>query len=109
MHELALMEDLVTTVSDAVGDATVLAVRLEVGLLSGVVADSLRFCFDVCTQGTRLERAALDIIDVPGLARCNQCEQPIELGASWRACPCGSWDLALVRGEELRLLQVEVC
>jgi hydrogenase nickel incorporation protein HypA/HybF len=66
MHELALMESLVETVVENVGNAKVASVRLEVGRLAAVVPDSLRFCFDVCARGTSLEGAVLEIIEMTG-------------------------------------------
>ncbi len=60
------MESLVTTVEENVGAARVTAVRLEVGKLACVAPEALRFCFDVCAQGTCLEGARLEILDLPG-------------------------------------------
>jgi hydrogenase nickel incorporation protein HypA/HybF len=41
-------------------------VRLEIGRLSAVVPDSIRFCFDICAQGTPLEGAELEIVESAG-------------------------------------------
>ena len=51
MHELAIAESVVETVTQRLPDAKVTCVCLEVGALSGVVPDSIRFCFDLdrCT------------------------------------------------------------
>ena len=57
MHELALMESLVDAVRENVRGARVKTVRLEVGKLSCVLPDALRFCFEISTQGTELEGA----------------------------------------------------
>ena len=46
-------------------DAPVRRVRLEIGRLSGVVPDAVRFCFDLVAAGTTLEGAVLEI-DEPG-------------------------------------------
>jgi hydrogenase nickel incorporation protein HypA/HybF len=66
VHELALMDDLVATIADEIGDARVVAVRLEVGRDAGAVPRALEFCFDVCTRGTLLEGASLEIHEVEG-------------------------------------------
>lgn len=66
MHELALMEDLVDAVSVAIADAKVHVVRLVVGAEAGASPHALRFCFDICTRGTPLEGAALEIVETPG-------------------------------------------
>ena len=66
MHELALMEDLVDAVSVEIADAKVHVVRLVVGAEAGASPHALRFCFEICTRGTPLEGAALEIVETPG-------------------------------------------
>lgn len=66
MHELALMEDLVGVVTEETVGARVHVVRLRVGREACVSPDALQFCFDVCTRGTALEGAALEIIEGAG-------------------------------------------
>ena len=66
MHELALMDDLVEMVRDKIGARRVRVIRLVVGARSGVMADALRFSFDVCIEGTSLAGAALEVIDTEG-------------------------------------------
>src|SRR3954471_13535299 len=66
MHELALMDGLVSAVGERIPEGRITAVRIEVGLLAAVLPDALRFCFDICTSGTRLEGATLDIREVSG-------------------------------------------
>jgi len=63
VHELSLMEDLVEAVTSEIGDARVHVVRLVVGSEAGASPHALRFCFEVCTHGTALEGAALEIIE----------------------------------------------
>ncbi len=60
------MDDLVTTIASEVGDARVLAVFLEVGRDAGAVPRALSFCFDVCSRGTSLEGASLEIHETDG-------------------------------------------
>lgn len=108
MHELALMESLVDAVVEQVGTQRVTRIQLEIGILAGVAIDAMRFSFDVCVKGTSLDGAELDIIEVAGLARCRTCgfEQAASSLAS--PCSCGSFDRSLVRGDGLRLTEVEV-
>jgi len=107
MHELALMENVVDAVVEATARRVAL-VRLEIGVLAGVDLDALRFCFGVCTAGTTLAGAELDVVLVPACARCRTCgaEQPTRSLAAARTC--GSFDRELVTGDELRLKEVEV-
>lgn len=108
MHELALMESLVETVRESVGEARVTLVRLEVGRLTCVVPEALSFCFDVCVSGTSLEGAAIEILEIEGRGRCRACgrERAVELPGG--PCGCGAVDVEVLAGEELRLKEVEV-
>lgn len=102
------MESVVEAVVDRLGDQRVAVVRLEIGKLAGVVVDAMRFSFDVCVQGTPLAGAELDIVEVAGLARCRACGLEQATSSFAAACECGSFDRELVRGTELRLVEVEV-
>ncbi|MDQ3463984.1 MAG: hydrogenase maturation nickel metallochaperone HypA [Actinomycetota bacterium] len=107
MHELSITESLVAAILERV-EGRIQTVTLMVGRLSGVVGESVRFCFDVCTQGTRLEGAALDIIDIPGRVRCLTCDVELELPDTILLCTCGSANVDIVGGQELRIKNVEV-
>lgn len=108
MHELSITESVIAAVTDKVGDRKVERVALAVGKLSGVVADSVYFYFDLCAEGTPLEGAKLEIIEVPGRALCRSCANEVELEDMIALCPCGSADLEILAGEDLRIKEVEV-
>jgi hydrogenase nickel incorporation protein HypA/HybF len=63
MHELAITEAVVAQVTERLPSSKVTLVRLEIGALSGVVADSVRFCFELVAEGTNLEGASLEIVE----------------------------------------------
>jgi hydrogenase nickel incorporation protein HypA/HybF len=109
MHELAIAESIVEAVGEHVGDARVTRVVLEVGALACVEPDAIRFCFSACAQGTAADGAALEIVEVPARARCRTCgaaEVPVDPRIP--LCECGSADLDLVDGGQLRVRAVEV-
>jgi hydrogenase nickel incorporation protein HypA/HybF len=81
---------------------------LEVGKLSAVLPDALRFCFDAAAEGTAAEGARLDIVEVPGIARCRACGARVELSRPFGRCECGGSDLEWLSGEELRIKEMEV-
>lgn len=108
MHELAITQSVVAAVRERLGDAPVRAVTLEVGALSGVVPDSVRFCFDLCTEGTPLAGARLDVLEIPGRGNCRACGADVAMADLFPLCPCGSADLDVRAGQELRIKQVEV-
>ena len=66
MHELSITRNVVAIVSERAVGQRVTRVRLEIGRLSAVVPDSIRFCFDICAQGTPLEGAELEIVESAG-------------------------------------------
>ncbi len=66
MHELSITRNVVAIVSERAEGQRVTRVRLEIGRLSAVVPDSIRFCFDICAQGTPLAGAELEIIESAG-------------------------------------------
>jgi hydrogenase nickel incorporation protein HypA/HybF len=108
MHELSISQGIVESVCDAVPEGQVLTVTIEIGRLSGVVPDAVRFCFDECARGTRLEGARLDIVDVGGRGRCASCQQELEMEELITPCRCGNLFHEILRGQELRIRSVEV-
>ncbi len=108
MHELAIIEGVVDAVTERMGDAKISCVRLEIGALSGVVNDSLRFCFELATEGTSLAGASLEIIQVPGRCRCRACGSEFSPDGLILLCPCGSADAAVLAGRELKIASVKV-
>ena len=73
MHELALTQSIVEMVAEHAQGRTVKRVTLEVGKLTCVMPDALRFCFDLVAAGTALDGAMLDIREIEGRARCAAC------------------------------------
>ena len=66
MHELGIAQEVVALVAEhAQGKVT--RVVLEIGKLSAILPDAVRFCFDLCSEGTVVAGAQLEIIEIPGL------------------------------------------
>lgn len=108
MHELAVTESVVSTVCEYVGKARVVRVRLLVGKLSGVVPDAVSFCFDVCAAGTPCEGARLEVEEVSARVHCRVCNTELVLDDPIPLCTCGSADLDVLSGRELKIKEVEV-
>jgi hydrogenase nickel incorporation protein HypA/HybF len=108
MHELAITESVVASVAERLPGSRVTSLRLEIGALSGVVADSVRFCFDLVAEGTDLEGATLEIDEPLGRCLCRGCGT--EFAPDWpiMACPCGSADVTVLSGQDLRIISVQV-
>jgi len=74
-----------------------------------VVPDALRFCFDAVVRGTMVEGATLRIEATPGMAWCLPCGSEVPLASVGDACPrCGSYQLSVTRGSEMRVKEIEI-
>jgi hydrogenase nickel incorporation protein HypA/HybF len=108
VHELAITESIVDAVTGRLPDARITRVSLEIGPMSGVVADSVRFCFDLVTEGTNLEGALLEITQPPASCHCLLCLADFEPDGPIALCPCGSAEVAVLTGQELKITSVQV-
>ena len=108
MHELGIALQVVDALAERAAGARVTRVVLEVGMLTAVLPDSLRFCFELATEGTSVHGATLEIIERPGRARCVACSRELELRRPYGRCACGGSELEWLSGEELRIFEMEV-
>ena len=112
MHEMSLAEGVVQIVEDTAraNDAqAVCAVWLELGVLSHVELEALRFAFDVVKRGTVAGDARLEVIKTPGRAWCMPCGESVDLARLGDPCPrCGSHQLQVTQGEEMRVKEIEI-
>lgn len=108
MHELGITREVVAVASARGDGARVRRVTLEIGRLSAVMPDAIRFCFPVCAAGTAVENAELEIIEIAGRARCRECNSDLILDELFGCCPCGSGDLDWLAGTELKIKSIEV-
>lgn len=108
MHELSVAQGIVEMIAERVGERPVIRVRLEIGRVSGVMVDAVRFCFDAVAAGTPVEGAALEIDEPPGLGRCRSCGADVAMADLLTPCACDSFDIEVVSGHQLRIREVEV-
>jgi hydrogenase nickel incorporation protein HypA/HybF len=66
VHELELIEEVVSAVMKWSRGARVHAVRLLVGRQAAVSPFALRSCFDLCVIGTVLDGSRLTIVEAEG-------------------------------------------
>jgi hydrogenase nickel incorporation protein HypA/HybF len=112
MHEMALAEGMLEIVEATArrNDATrVTEVRLEIGALSHVEPEALRFCFDAVTRGSLADGATLAIDVLPGKAWCMPCGEAVPLATLGEACPrCGGYQLTVTAGDTMRVKDIVV-
>jgi len=113
VHELAVTEGILKVALEAAaqaGRARILAIDLVIGDLSGMVDDSIQFYFDILSRDTAAAGATLRFRREPANVTCQAC------GAAYTAQPplrplcaqCGSAQLRVVGGRELRVESIEV-
>lgn len=108
MHELGITSNIVAIVTEHAGEQQVKCVVLDIGKLSAIMPDAIRFCFDICSKDTLLEDAKLEINEIPGLGRCQSCGAEIELEEIFDLCSCGSNQVTCIAGEVLKIKEIEV-
>jgi hydrogenase nickel incorporation protein HypA/HybF len=107
MHEFSIAMDIVDiAVSSARNEAATVVkeIEVEVGQLSGVVMEALRFSLEAAVKGTMLETARKNLVLVPGKARCTRCSEEYDTDTLFRPCPaCGALAPEIIQGRELRV------
>ena len=95
MHEMALAEgilDIVLSYADKNEAKKVTEISVLVGEMTGVVDESLEFCFTSIAKDTKAEGAKLILKRIPLVARCLEC---------------GSLRMETISGRELRVESLE--
>ena len=109
---MSLCESIVQIIEDnarSQGFSRVRTVWLEIGELSGVEVEAMRFGFEVVSRDTMADGARLEIIELPGLAWCMQCQKGVPTHRRFDPCPaCGGFQLQVTGGDEMRIKELEV-
>jgi hydrogenase nickel incorporation protein HypA/HybF len=113
MHELAIVQELIklaeVELSRARFEGKVKVLTIKVGKLSGASPEALQFAFEAVAPSTRLKGARLDIEEPKPMCRCLNCGFEQEVDGYLFECPaCGSGDIVIDGGRDLRLDSLEV-
>ena len=112
MHEMSLAEGVRGIVEDAAraqGFSRVSAVVLEIGELSSVEVEALRFCLEAVLRDSVAEGARIEVEALPGVGWCMQCERSVAVHRLYDACPhCGGYQVHPTGGTEMRVKDLEV-
>ena len=112
MHEMSLAEGVLQLVEDTArreSPSRVKLVVLEIGRLSSVEPEAIKFCFEAVTHGSIAQGAALEIIAVPGAGWCMQCAETVPMSELYGACPkCDSHQVQPTGGTEMRVKEIEI-
>jgi hydrogenase nickel incorporation protein HypA/HybF len=108
MHEIGIARNVIEAALNAVpSGGSLTGVTVSIGPLSPVVADSLRFGFEVASPGTPAEGTTLEIIDVPLVVHCDSCDDDLESDdAALLRCPRCGGSVTVVSGNETLVTSV---
>ena len=109
---MSLAEGVLQLVEDAARKqefSKVTAVWLEIGQLSGVEVEAMKFCFDAVTRDSIADGARLEIIALPGIGWCMACSATVPMTEVFGECPqCGGYQMQVTGGTEMRVKELEV-
>ena len=112
MHEMSLAEGVLQLIEDSARQqnfSKVSTVWLEIGELSGVEVEAMKFCFDAVTRDSVAQGARLEIITLPGTGWCMACALSVPRSEVFGECPhCGGHQMQVTGGTEMRLKELEV-
>jgi hydrogenase nickel incorporation protein HypA/HybF len=112
MHELSLAYSAIELIEKAARRESfgrVRVLRMEIGRLSCVEPEALRFAFESAAAGTCAEGAQLEIDRVEGSGACPACGAAVAMEQVYDLCPaCGAHPLRVVRGLEMRVKHLDV-
>lgn len=112
MHELSIAQNIVEMIQHHVPKSEwnrVIAVRLKIGAVAGIVPDSLEFSFHAITSETALTHARLLMEKIPFRIRCQACLATTENEYGFAVCStCESTDVEVLSGTELQVSEIEI-
>ncbi|MEU4422562.1 hydrogenase maturation nickel metallochaperone HypA [Actinoplanes sp. NPDC024001] len=108
MHELAIATNVADAVCERAAGRRVRRVTVRIGALTAVVPEAMRWCFRLAAEGTVADGADLEIEHQPGAGHCRSCGADFGLPDLVLLCPCGSADVEVTAGRDLRIISMEV-
>jgi hydrogenase nickel incorporation protein HypA/HybF len=109
---MSLAEGVLQLIEDAARaqDFTrVTTVWLEIGQLSGVEVEAMKFCFDAVMRDSIADGARLEVIALPGVGWCMECSKSMPMAEVFGECPqCGGYQMQVTGGTEMRVKELEV-
>lgn len=109
MHEIGLAEAILEAVERRAAGRPVSRARIRAGALLRVVEPSMDQAFQLVTEGTLAEGAAIDLVVTPARLTCRSCGHDGSTLDPLAACPaCGAGDVEVTGGDELVLESIEI-
>ncbi|MEN6460565.1 MAG: hydrogenase maturation nickel metallochaperone HypA [Syntrophomonas sp.] len=106
MHELALIESVLTMVKENAQTNNIkkiTIIKLVVGKFSMAVPESLQFAFEAFKDEEMFAEAVLEIKETPIICQCKACGHEFEVDDTYRfkCSQCGDSSIEIISGREL--------
>jgi len=112
VHELSVTESILEiALRSAVGSDAIRVTRINItiGDLSSFVDDSIRFYWDLISQGTLCEGASLQLMRIPAQLVCLDCGASYTMAGELIPCPsCLSSRVNIAGGNGFRVDSIDV-
>lgn len=112
MHEISLLENVLEILEEhakSQGFSQVKKIRMEIGKLSCVEPDALRFGFDVVMKNTLVGNAELEIRQTQGCGTCKHCGQIVQMETLHDPCAeCGRQGVVVTQGNDMKIKDLVV-
>lgn len=112
MHEVAIAQNILNIASDELKKhkgRVINKLHLQVGVLSGVVIESLEFALEASRPDSVLQHAKIQIDEIPGRAQCRSCGHEFEADDYYVLCPrCQGIEIDFLSGKELLLKSIVI-
>jgi len=110
VHELSLCHEIAGVVKTHAGSRPVEVVRVRVGALSQVVAESLTFCWGIVREHEDLGATELELELAPAEVECHTCHTQSEITSRWSICyrVCASVNVSVLCGDEFSVTSIDV-
>lgn len=110
MHELSIARSILAIAEQAVpkeAPGFVSGITVQVGALSSIEVEALRFAFDAIKDDSSLSKAELLIDLVPGEAVCTHCSTVFVMHNYTTPCPgCEQHTAQITKGKELKVISL---
>jgi hydrogenase nickel incorporation protein HypA/HybF len=112
MHEYSLAGDVMKIAeyeAEKNRARSVSEITIEVGNMTGVVADAFESALGILSEGSILEKASINILRTRGKGICPACGKEFEMEWRMDTCPvCNSFASEIIGGNEFRVISMVI-
>jgi hydrogenase nickel incorporation protein HypA/HybF len=112
MHELNVTQSILNVAlhhAEANQAAQITTINLVVGQMASIIDDCVQFYWDIISEDTIAQGAALHFERIPARLTCETCHCSYLLNESGLTCPhCGGSALTIIGGDEFYIASIEV-